>query len=343
MGFGAVARDGRKRAALALAVLLASLFCAQAKAENQPSWLAWSAPPECPTAADIEQRATELYGGPLPSQRRLAVTTKLDWTGTQWAVFVDVELDGQHGGRQVAVGSCAEAGDFVAVAVVLAIDPTSSRRLTATEGSTETAPRNSERNIEPERPPASAPIELGDAKARAKRAAAPGARWRPHASLLVDGAVGVLPGAHLGGALWLGADVGRLALSIVGAFYPRAPATPDNARAPIDFALLEGRANLTYWFLGPTLRVGPSISFHGGVIESEQTGSSASRVREPWLAVGLGPQLLVRVGGPVSFFAEGELNVPLLMPTFVLDDGSEVHRPGLGGRLALGGRISLGE
>jgi hypothetical protein len=324
-------------------VLLATLFCAQSNAENEPSWLAWSAPPECPTAADIELRAAELYGAALPAHRHLAVTTKLDWTGTQWAVFVDVELDGQRGDRQVAVNSCAEASDFVAVAVVLAIDPTSSRRLVPSDGSRESRTADAQRSVEPKPTPPSVPSQVDDAKAHAERSAPAGLRWKPHVSLLADGAVGVLPGAHLGGALWIGTDVGRLAISLVGAFYPATPTTPDNARAPIDFALLEGRANLTYWFLGPALRIGPSVSLHGGVIESDQAGSSASAVREPWLSVGLGPQVLVRVGGPVSFFAEGELNVPLLMPTFVLDDGSEVHRPGVGARLALGGRISLRE
>jgi hypothetical protein len=143
--------------------------------------------------------------------------------------------------------------------------------------------------------------------------------------------------------LGLGADIDRLALSAIAAWYPATSTTLESARAPIDFGLIAGRANVAYWFLGPSARIGPSLSVHVGVIESSQIDSGRPVVREPWVALGAGPQAVVLLGGPVSLLAEGELNVPLLMPTFVLDDGTEVHRRGIGGRIALGTRISLGQ
>jgi hypothetical protein len=342
MGFRLVAAVGRQQVLGALSSLLVILLCATAKAENEPSWLTWSAPPECPTASDIGRRVTELYGGALPRNRHLAVATRLSWTGAQWFIAVDVTLDEQRGERRVTVDSCAQAADFVAVAVVLALDPTSSSRpVPAGDRASERPQHDPEPKPGPERSQPAARARTGDTEPHRQRSAA--TKMRPHVSLVMDGALGELPGPHLGGALWLGLDVGRVGVSLVGAWYPAAATTPDRALAPIDFSLLEGRASLTYWLLGPAVRVGPSLSFHAGVIESDQIGSGSSPVREPWLAVGIGPQCVVAVAGPVSLFAEAELNLPILMPTFVLDDGSEVHRPGIGGRLALGGRISLHE
>lgn len=327
----------------AAAGLLITVFAGAARAESGPTWLEWSAPPECPTAGDIERHAQELFGGPLPPDRRLAVATDLRWDGGRWEIAVDVALDGLRGERQVTVDSCSQAADFVAVAVVLAVDPNSSERLSS-EANTNSAPARPDREpVEPQ-PQVEAPLQsvVEDELRRPRKRAQGGPRVAPHLSLLLDGAVGVLPDARLGGALWVGADVGRITISAVGEWYPAAEANVEHAETPIDFGLMAGRINVAYWFLGPRARVGPSLSLHAGVMESAQADSGYA-VEEPWVALGVGPQGVVLLGGPVSLLVEGELNVPLVMPTFVLDDGTEVHRPQIGGRIALGGRILLGQ
>jgi len=342
MRFGAATSSTRRSRLLgASGSMLVMLLAGAARAEGAPKWLDWSAPPECPTVSDIEQRAVELFGGPLPRDRGLAVATELIWTGKDWEIAVELALDGHRGRRQVTVGRCTQAADFVAVAVVLAVDPASSQRLLDEHEEAEPTPApvkpNAESAASVSDPPTTA-VEGGPPSAAAMNRV----RIVPHVSVLADGAVGVLPGVHLGGALWVGADIDRLALGVVAAWYPATSTTLEAARAPIDFGLTAGRANVAYWFLGPRVRVGPSLSVHVGVIESGQVDSRRAAVREPWLAVGAGPQAVVLLRGPVSLLVEGELNVPLLMPTFVLDDGTAVHRRSLGARIAVGTRISLG-
>ena len=308
------------------------------RADGGPTWLRWSAPPECPTASDIGQRADELFGGSLPSDRGLAVATDLRWTGERWEIAVDVELDGHRGQRQVTVDTCSQAADFVAVAVVLAVDPSSSERLANTQPDEPAKPvREAEHRPQPPAEPA-APVRNTPPPSPSEQ----GPLVAPHLSLSLDAAVGVLPGAHLGGSLWVGADVGRLALSVAGEWYPTTETEVERAASPIDFGLIAGRVNAAYWFFGPRARLGPSLSLHVGSIESTQPGSGRS-VHETWVALGLGPQGSIVLAGPVSLLLEAELNLPLVMPTFVLSDGTEVHKPGIGGRFTLGARISLGK
>lgn len=326
----------------AAAGLSIALFAAGARAEAAPAWLNWSAPPECPTAGDIERRAVELFGGPIPKDRPLAVATDLRWNGARWEIALEITLDEHRGEREVTLASCAEAADFVAVAVVLALDPTSSERLSVERRTDDRAAAPSASAAEPVAKTATKPKEIesaGDVSAATES----GPQITPHVSVTFEGAVGILPSISGGGAVWAGADIDRLSASLVAEWSPTTARTFERAAAPIDFGLVGGRVNVAYWFLGPALRVGPSLSVHAGAIESGEVASERSSTWQPWLTLGLGPQAVVQLVGPLSLLAEAELNVPLAMPTFVLDDGTAVHDPGIGGKIGLGARFSFGQ
>jgi hypothetical protein len=166
---------------------------------------------------------------------------------------------------------------------------------------------------------------------------------RPHVSLSSEGAIGVLPDPSLGVVVSAGVELGRVSLALGGSWYPSTVAKLQRAQQPIDFSLLAGRINAVYWIANSGLRLGPSASLHAGAIGSQQEGAAAAEVQEPWVAYGAGATLLADLTASLSLLAELELVSPFTQPSFVLSDGTEVHRVVLGPRAALGLRITLGE
>src|SRR5690606_36197462 len=100
---------------------------------QEPGWLSWTAPPECPSAHDIEQRVGAWLGGAPSRASDLTVETALRWTEQKWEVTVDITLAGHSGTRRILVDTCQDAADFVAVAVVLAVDPARAERWSSDE------------------------------------------------------------------------------------------------------------------------------------------------------------------------------------------------------------------
>ncbi len=93
--------------------------------KSGPAWLSWHAPPECPSASYIEERIVEWLGRPPSVEARLAVDAAVLWRDDHWQVTAEISQARQKGERQVLVASCTEAADFVALSVVLALDPDS--------------------------------------------------------------------------------------------------------------------------------------------------------------------------------------------------------------------------
>ncbi|HEY6724513.1 MAG TPA: hypothetical protein VI197_10785 [Polyangiaceae bacterium] len=305
------------------------------------AWLEWQAPPECPTASDIERRVSQWLGGPVPTDTDMAVRTALIWNGERWEVTVEIAFGGQKGTRQVTVRDCQEAADFVAIAVALALDPSLAE---GEDAAVPDAPEQDRPLDAPERPnlaPAPMPGEAPRARAPAARSAAPGgqSRFRPHLSVSVEGAAGTLPDPALGVGIAAGGDVGRLTFSLGARWFPPNSTTPEQAAAPIDFSLLGARAGAAYLFLGPAVRIGPSLAVDAGAIRAQQLRSPGGGVVEPWVSLAAGAVGLARLGDYVSVFSELELEVPITRPSFVLSDESVVHRVDFGARAALGLRF----
>lgn len=339
------ARCGAWWRALALGVL----WCAPTSAEPTQSWLDWHAPPECPTAGDIERRVSEWLGGPVPTETEMAVRTALVWNGERWEVTVEISFGAQKGTRQVGVRDCQEAADFVAVAVALALDPSlADGSEIAVPGASQDGPKRGSTPDEPERASASPAAPSEGHAGTPQRAPPPRSRsaatdgtppFRPHVSVSAEAAVGTLPDPALGLDIAAGGDVGRLSLSLGARWLPPNTTAPTQAAAPIDFSLFGARAHGAYLLLGPEARVGPSLAVDAGAIRAKQLRSDAGTVVEPWVSLGIGGLGLVRLVEYVSIFGEFELEFPLTRPNFVLSDGSVVHQVDLGVRAALGLRF----
>ena len=325
-----------------LACSLVSPATAQAEAT---SWLAWSPPPECPTALDIERRVTQWLGGALPSDADLSVRTALAWNGERWEVTVEIAFEGESGQREVAVRDCQEAADFVAITVALAVDPSLAEKVNpSAPGAPATEPGTSHAAAEPpDEPPEPAPLPAPPPAATGVPSSAANERspFRPYASASAEAATGVLPEPALGLGIAVGGDVGRLSLSLGTRWFPATSTHPEQAVAPIEFSLLGARLRGAYLFFGPEARVGPSVAVDAGAIQAKQLRSGDERVVEPWISLGAGALGLVALGTYVSVFGEFEAEVPLTRPTFVLNDESVVHQVGLGARAALGLRFSF--
>ena len=325
------------------ALMLAMFWSVSASAD--PTWLDWQAPPECPMASDIERRVSQWLGGPVPNDSDMAVRTALIWNGERWDVTVEIAFGDERGTRQVGVQDCQEAADFVAVAVALALDPSLAGEMN--QGAPEPAPEASERDSTPEAlaTPSAVPARSPTPRARSERTQPPRGvasnaqrPFRPHASIAAEGVAGVLPDPALGLSAAVGAEFGRLSFSLGGRWTPPQSTTSERAVAPIEFSRLGGRARTAYLFFGPIARVGPSIAVDAGAIRAKQQ-RTGDGVVEPWLSLAAGTLGVAALTDYVSIFGELELEAPLTRPTFVLTDGSVVHKVNLGLRAALGVRF----
>lgn len=338
----------------AVALGVASITCAWDAAAEPGAWLHWDPPPECPTKAEVEARVVELLGGPLPALGELAVGTRLQWQDASWRLQVDVAYDGHSNTREVSVDRCTQAAEFVAVAVVLALDPA---RIPA-DGSDATRSPVPGPNERPEAIPAPQSTTGSEAPPRRRvtqqREAAPPpqqqrcdaeptAHLRPHLAVSSEGTIGVLPDPSLGVAASAGVELGRLSLALGGSWYPSTTTKPQRAQEPIAFSLFAGRVNAVYWMADSGVRLGPSASVYVGAIGSQQQGATRAQVQQPWVAFGAGATLLAGLTDSLSLLAELELVSPFTQPAFLLSDGSEVHRVVLGPRASLGLRVAFGE
>jgi hypothetical protein len=319
------------------AALCGALVLAPSALAADPDWLAWEPAPECPDGAYIERRVSEWLAGGLPSKGQLAVRTNLTFDGAVWIVEVDVSLSGQSGKRRVAVADCNDAADFVAVTVVLAVDPSLEGSFDVPEGAepSDPAPRAANGG---ETPPASKPKsealveEPGPVRSRKMPP-------RPHLSVGVEGAAGILPEPALGVGLDGGLDLGRLFLTLGGRWLLPRATSPSGSVAPIEFSLLAARLVAGYSFFGPKLLLGPTLSLEGGAILTSQGSPAARATAVPWVGLGVGGQGLFELSRRFGVFLQAELSVPLTQATFALSSGQAFHQAELGGRAEVGMRF----
>jgi len=293
-------------------------------------------------------------GGAPSRASDLTVETALRWTEQKWEVTVDITLAGHSGTRRILVDTCQDAADFVAVAVVLAVDPARAERWSSDEPVEAPEPqptRAADLDLD-ERDGAHAgdesttmiaePWQAGaDPPSRFDSGAGSGSAWalRPHLSGALELATGVLPEPRLGPSVALGVRLERWSLGLAGRWFPPASTSPDHAEAPIDFSLIDARLLASYLVLGSQAKLGPIASLTGGSIRAKQRIESAQVIREPWVAFGAGAMGAFAFHPDMSVFGEIEVAMPLTQPSFVLDDGSHVHRVGYGLRAALGLRV----
>ncbi len=300
------------------------------------TWLTWRSRAECPTAADIERRVTELLGGEMQREGELRVQAQAEPGGEGWDVAVDVTFGGHTGQRRVTVSSCEQAADFVAVAVVLAVQPALSR---GTSDGVQQHPTAEQKPAAGKPARATSTRESQPLEPNAQGRRAP----RIHVQVAGEGSVQPLPGPAFGAHAGFGVSWGPVAFGAGGRWLPQRTVTPREAVAPIDFSLLSARVTGAYSWQFSGVSLGPVIAAEGGAVFTSQAGETARKTQQPWFGVAGGGIVVLALAPLVSLFAEVEVTLPLTQPRFELNDGTRVHDVGLGGRAAVGARFFFSE
>jgi hypothetical protein len=303
-----------------------------------PNWLSWSPPPECPTQEYIEGRIREWLGGGLPASAQLEVSARLTWVDSgRWDVHVLARLNGREGLRHITVEHCSEAADFVALAVVLAVNPDFAPP--PVSDSSSAAPRTDAAALSPfgsssaEEPGVAEPAVTEPAQRRLT-ALGPAASPKKVPLFLSFGVrgeldLGTFPTARGGLAIDGAVSWPHWFLSLSGALYPAVEEELAGASGPIAFSLLVGRARGCYLFGRSSVRLGPCLSAELGAMQAGQTSGHVEppAATELWSAVAAGLQGQVAVLPWLAPFATLDAAFPLTRPRFVLEDGTLVHQP----------------
>jgi hypothetical protein len=300
--------------------------------ETTATWLSWRPPPECPRADFVLERVRGWLGGTLPDPAGLRASGEVNWTGEQWEITVVLLMQGTRGERRVRVATCADAAEFLAVAIVLAVDPSRGAGLPAlgeTPVSTTEVPLDpaleettSEEAALSSETPTSRPVSKPAAPRRGERTWFLGAR--------AEGVLGALPSFQVGPVVEGGLQRGALTMGLGAHFLPPVSTLPAGAVAAISYALAAGRLGACYLpRLGP-LALGPCANVDVGALwtnQDQDPDNIATLV--PWVDVQLGGA--ARFFGPVASLVLGaRLSIPLTQPRFVVSSDTLVHQPTVG-------------
>jgi len=316
-----------------------------------PSWLRLTAPPDCPRTGEVPARIVEWLGRPVPSDLDLDVEAAVTFSYPYFQVDLALRVGTFSGVRRIETESCAAAFDFIALTVVLAIDPTRS--------TPEVPPPAADTVAAPPPPPATAagsdqPPEVpGTAHPRsnppAPLAAAETARTspRPHAELQffagggAEVLLGILPSLRVGPTAALGVHAGRWAISLGGSYFPEVSEAQTLAQAPIAFSLAHARARGCMLLGHAAFAGGPCLHLDLGVTMAREEEEGGRRADEPYVALGGGGRVEVELAPFLAAAASAGLIVALHQPRFLLSDGTLVHQPRVGGSGLLELRLNL--
>lgn len=303
-----------------------------------PNWLSWSPPPECPTQEYIEGRIREWLGGGLPASAQLEVSARLSWVDSgRWDVHVLARLNGREGLRHITVEHCSEAADFVALAVVLAVNPDFAPP--PVSDSPSSAPREDAAAISPFGSSSTEEPAIGESAGaepaeRGRPARGPVASSKKIPLFLSFGVrgeldLGTFPSPRGGVAIDGAISWPHWFLSLSGALYPAVQEDLAGASGPIAFSLAVGRARGCYLFGQSSVRVGPCLSAELGAMQAGQTSGHVQppTATELWSAVSAGLQGQLAILPWLAPFATLDATFPLTRPRFVLEDRTLLHQP----------------
>jgi len=307
--------------------------------EKAATWLSWQPPPECPRADFVLERVRSWLGGALPESTDLQAAGEVRWTGEDWEVSVVLLMDGARGERHVRVATCGDAAEFLAVAIVLAVDPSRVSELPALdempapEGDERPAPPPDEATEVAEAAPPP-PVETKEEPRR--RSKQP---W--FLGVGVEGALGALPSFQLGPLIEGGIERGPLVIGLGARLLPPVSQSPAGAVADISYALAAGRLEACYLADLGLLDLGPCANLDVGAIWTHQGAPGDTSQVVPWVELQLGPK--ARLFGPKASLVLGaRLSVPLTQPTFVVSTGAPVHQPTVGMVADIGAEFFFG-
>jgi len=328
-----------------------------ARAEEAPSvpeqatsaWLSWTPPPECPGPGFVLDRVRGWHDGPLPVG--LEASGEVTWQGQEWEIHVIILVDGARGERRVRVATCGDAAEFLAVAIVLAVDPGRAAELQPPSGevtSAATTPSVAAVAAQEESDPGPA---TPASSASSATAAAPSSREAPPYSpkrrklerswfvgVLGEGAVGPLPSFQAGPVVEGGFRRGALEVTVGASVLPPVKQTPEGAVADIEYGLATGRLGACALARAGAFELGPCAQLNVGALWTRQPEPGGVSQTVPWVELQAGA--LAQTSGPRwAAVLGGRLAVPLTQPEFVVSDGTLVHQPTVGVTVDLGVRF----
>lgn len=337
--------------------LLAALFVAPIsvafRAPATPS-LRWSAPPECPDEAAIDERIVRLVGAPLPADATpvLGHITRLAEDG--YVLELRVGVGEATETRTVTAASCDALADVAALLVAVVAEPVATAA-SVDVGSFAPVPESS--TVAPSLPTDRTPkvrtgsqdprdsSDLRDSSDPIDRAqhSASTARSSTIVSLRarLGPMLGATPGATAGGDLGLAVGGARVRGELVGAYWlPRRTGTAERSLR-VSLATISPRVcgMLPQPRTSVVACVGPEI----GIMRGDTTTS----VRRPaWVAAVVEVGARISVGRRVSVWTTAGVAVALRFPIFrVRERGTavELFRPTQpSGRLLVGVETRLG-
>jgi hypothetical protein len=286
--------------------------------------LDWTAPPECPSAEQVQQDVRRIMGAPPSQAEKLEAVGVVSRSQTgQWRVELGTRMGGIEGRRSLAGADCAEVSHAAALVLALMLRP-----------------------LVPE--PAAEPVSSPAQRSSPSVLAAPpperseDAPWLVRAAFLAG--VGTLPGLEVGYGLHIGlaAEPVLLELRMV-LWLPKTAHTNDLPGAGGKFWLgeLASAACLRAgqgWFrtdscAGPRLLQMQADGF--GVTDP---GQATAR----WGGAFLEQAAVATLTSRARVRASAQLLWPFSRPAFAIENVGEIHRPApLAARTALAFELSF--
>ncbi len=316
---------------------LAFVTLSPAAFAEEPAWLAWKAPPECPTAERIAETLEQWLKRPL-ERDEAQVTAAVHASEAGWDVTVLVVQGELEGERSVRTRTCSEAADFVALSVALSIDPglvgslpepaPTAEPLSAAPSEDAGKAASDEGDgtsaLVAERPQSEAATVQDPAREApvAKREQDAESGLRAHAQVSGGFDLLALPSPRLGVGGQLGLRMSRLTVSGGARWLPPRTEPVPAAVSDVEFSLLTGRARLGVSFPFGDVEAEPFVEAELGRILAESPRYSSST---RWIALGAGAQVTWLATSVLEPYAAIGVLFPLERPSFVLSGGTEVH------------------
>jgi len=241
-----------------IVALTAVLFGAPHAARAQaPPWLVWAPPAECPGVEYVEAKVVEGLGWPVPADVDLRARAEVVQLGDEWEVRVELQSGQGTGERRVRVRSCAEAADFVALAVTLAID-------------SDSAPARTEDTALLTDEPAP-PLLAEEATARSEEGvpARPGLPFRLGVQLGALASFGAMPTAAFGFEPAAVFALGPWQARVAFRWYRALDFTVPDAAGVVSYEVLGGALSLGYRARFASLLLIPSLTGEVGQLAGE--------------------------------------------------------------------------
>lgn len=309
--------------------------------------LRWQAPPECPPVDAVERRIEALLGGPFAVHGVEAEAIVEPAPNGGWSLALTTRRGALEERRTLEARECETLANALALVLAVLADPVAvGVALAAEQGESGAEPV---RRPPPPPPPSQvpdttedpeplpeepeltplpgAPVELtvddvpidSGLKEQAEATAAEPFTW----SLRLAGGAefGALPSASGGLAGALGARRGRGGVELSGLYvFPRTAAIPSLSGASVWSRLWTIGARGCGSPLQGDLEIPLCAGIELGALDGEGRGLlSPERQRRLWVALVAAPSLRWSFSEAVALWIGGELAVPLVAPTYVVD------------------------